>query len=176
MLEIYGQLLKNDVGEIFFISGPEFLGAPLGNLEQFRNLVTDYDKVLIDMIRQYEKKSILHCHGRIAGILEEIRIMNPDALQPIEPPPIGDCTLAEARAAFGEEMVLIGNIEYADLAARGPDEIEQAVAEAIAAGGPRNFILGPSCSPYEEQITERTAHNYIAMIKAGLKYGRLAVG
>ena len=100
----------------------------------------------------------------------------PDALQPIEPPPIGDCTLAQARSVLGDRMILIGNIEYSDLAAREASEIDKAVADAITAGGPESFILCPSCSPYEEQISERTAENYITMIKAGLKYGRLAAG
>ena len=99
--------------------------------------------------------------------------MGPDALQPVEPPPFGDCTLEEARRKLGDDMVLIGNIEYTDLAEKEPEEIAALVKTAIQQGGRRNFILCPSCTPYEQLISEKTAGNYIAMIQAGLKYGQL---
>jgi uroporphyrinogen-III decarboxylase len=171
MLAIYEQFLKGGVGETFFMSGPEYLVPPLGTLPLFRELVVSYDREIIELVRSYGKRTILHCHGRVGSVLEEIAAMAPDALQPVEPPPVGDCSLAQARQALGQNTVLIGNIEYSDLAAREPWEIEEFVARAIEEGGRRAFILGPSCSPYETQISPRTAENYIAMIEAGLKYG-----
>jgi hypothetical protein len=171
MLAIYEQFLKAGVGEVFFLSGPEYLVPPLGTLPLFRELVVSYDREIIALVRSYGRRTIVHCHGRVGSVLEEIATMAPDALQPVEPPPVGDCTLAQARQVLGEQTVLIGNIEYSDLVARAPREIEELVAGAIEEGGRRSFILGPSCSPYEERISPRTAENYIAMIEAGLKYG-----
>jgi hypothetical protein len=173
MTAIYEQFLEAGVGEVFFLSGPEYLTPPLGTLPIFRELVTAYDRDIVKLVRSYGKRTILHCHGRLRDVLEEMAEIGPEALQPVEPPPSGDCTLAEARRALGEEMVLIGNIEYGDLVSRTVEEIEELVAKAIAEGGPRDFVLGPSCSPYEDKISQKTAENYIAMITAGLKYGKI---
>jgi uroporphyrinogen-III decarboxylase len=168
MVAIYTQFLENQVGEVFFLSGPEYLSPPLASPEVFHRLVTVYTKKIFDLIRSYGKKSILHCHGNVKNLFKEIKMMGPDALQPIEPPPFGDCTLAEARRELGDDMILIGNIEYTDLAEKEADEITALVKSAIEQGGRKNFILCPSCTPYEEQISEKTAQNYIAMIKAGV--------
>lgn len=173
MLGIYEQFLQGSVGEVFFMSGPEYLCPPLGTVPVFRKLVTEYDRELVKLVRGHGKRTILHCHGRLSEVLGEIAEIAPDALQPVEPPPVGDCSLAAARRFFGEDMVLIGNIEYSDLVSRSAREIEELVAAAIVEGGPLGFVLGPSCSPYEQRITQRTAENYIAMIEAGLKYGML---
>jgi hypothetical protein len=173
MTAIYEQFLQAGVGEVFFLSGPEYLTPPLGTLPVFRELVTAYDREIVKLVRSYGKRTILHCHGRLRDVLEEMAEIGPEALQPVEPPPSGDCTLAEARRALGEEMVLIGNIEYGDLVSRTVEEIEELVAKAIAEGGPTDFVLGPSCSPYEDKISQKTAENYIAMITAGLKYGKI---
>ena len=174
MLEIYRQFLDQKVGETFFISGPEYVAPPLGSPGLFHELATGYNRQLVELIRSYGKKSILHCHGSVRSVLEEIAAIGPDALHPIEPSPMGDCTLRQARQALGEKTVLIGNIQYSDLAARGSSEIERMVELAIEDGGPGNFILSPSCSPYENQISRRVSENYLTMIRAGLKYGRIA--
>ncbi len=136
-------------------------------------MATRFDKPLLDLLRKYDKKSILHCHGQIKEVLPEIALMNPDGLHPVEPPPKGNCTLTEARRELGQDIVLIGNIQYTDLDEKEPQEIEHLVAEAIEQGGPERFILSPSCTPYEEEISSRLSNNYITMIKAGLKYGQI---
>jgi hypothetical protein len=173
MIGIYEQFLRESVGEVFFMSGPEYLAPPLGTVPLFHELVTAYDREIVSLIRSYGRRTILHCHGRLREVLKEVIEIAPDALQPVEPPPVGDCTLAEARRALGRDMVLIGNIEYSDLVYRSPREIEELVAASIVEGGPLNFILCPSCSPYEDRISQRTAQNYIALIEAGLKYGKI---
>lgn len=173
LLAVYEEFLKNGVGETFFLSGPEYLTTPLGTPKQFRRLVTRYDRRITELVASYGKKTIIHCHGNVKEILPDIRIMNPDALQPMEPPPFGDCTLPEAREELGKDIVLMGNIEYTDLHEKEPEEIHALVRKAIEEGGPENFILCPSCTPYEDILPPKTAENYLAMIDAGLRYGTI---
>lgn len=173
VVAVYKQFLENDVGSVFWISGAEFLGPPMAPAEIFRELVTRYEKPIVEMIRDYGKKSLLHFHGRIYDVLDEIAAIGPDGIHPVEAPPMGDCTLPLARERLGDEIVLVGNIQYSDITSKSEGEITHMVKTAIAEAGKKNFVLSPTCTPYEEYITEKTAHNYAAMIKAGIEYGSI---
>jgi uroporphyrinogen-III decarboxylase len=168
---ILSQFLNEDFADSFFLTGTEYLCEPLASREIFQQLSTPYNQRMTGLIREHNKKSIIHCHGMLKAILPELLLISPDVLQPVEPPPFGDITLAQAREFFGEDMVLVGNIEYTELTQSSPERIEMLVKEAIDEGGPENFILCPSCSPYEDSITPKTAQNYRVMVDAGLKYG-----
>jgi hypothetical protein len=94
--------------------------------------------------------------------------MKPDGLEPLEPPPHGDMQLWEIKEAIGEDTVLMGNIEAADLENLPTAEFEQKVATALregTAGEGRGFILHPSACPYGRTITARTMANYETMIR-----------
>ncbi len=171
VLGVYRQFLEAGVGEIFWVSGPEYLCPPFASPDVFNDLGVTFDKPLFDMIREHGKKTILHCHGMISEVLHGIEDLNPHALHPIEPPPFGDCTLSEARSRLGNEIVLIGNIEYMDLESKSPGEIEDLVKQAIDQGGRERFILSPSCTPFSETLNEHVSDNYIRMIRAGLSNG-----
>ncbi len=115
VMAIYTQFLEAGVGYGFWITGPEFLGPPAAPRRIFHTLITPHERRLIDLVRSYGKKTFLHCHGRIREILPEIDEIGPDGLHPIEPP-MGDCSLRQAREALGPDMVLVGNVQYSDLA------------------------------------------------------------
>lgn len=167
---IYKQFLENDIGEVFFIVGSEFAGPPMVSPEKFNSLAGVYLRKITDMIRSYGKKSIIHYHGQLIKVLEEIKQINPDALHTVESPPTGDCTITQAREVLGN-TILIGNIQYDDLTRCSKDEIERQVEDVIRQGKSGRFILSPTAGPYEKEITSKTAENYIAMIKSGIKHG-----
>jgi hypothetical protein len=171
-LQNYQYLLEQDIGEVFFIVGSEFAGPPLVAPSKFNDMVTRYVKGIVDLIRVYGKKSIVHYHGNLYKVLAGMKEINPDGLHTIEAPPIGDCSLSQAREALGN-MVLIGNIQYDDITRKEPTEIEEMVRVAIEAAQGGRFILSPTAGPYEAIISERTQDNYVAFVKTGLKYGKL---
>ena len=80
VLDVYEQFLSQGVGEIFFVTGAEYLGPPLGSPDLFHRLVTEYDRGLFELIRRYGKKTILHCHGRLREILGELIEIGPDSM------------------------------------------------------------------------------------------------
>jgi hypothetical protein len=170
ILEIYRDYLEHNIGDVFFIVGTEFAGPPLVSPEKFNELSVRYVKGIVDLIRSYGKYSIVHYHGNLYRVREGMRAINPDGLHTIEAPPVGDCTLAQAREALGN-MVLIGNIQYDDLRSQNTEGIDSMVKNAIAEGRKGRFILSPTAGPYEETITGHQVKNYIAFIEAGIKYG-----
>lgn len=169
-LDLYRYLLERDVCDVFFLVGAEFAGPPLVSPTKFNDLCVKYVKGIVDLIRSYGKKSILHYHGQLFDVLDGMKQINPDALHTIEAPPVGDCTITQAREKLGD-MILIGNIQYDDLAHQNAEEIEQQVKQAIKDGGER-FILSPTAGPYENSISNKMLENYITFIDTGIRYGQ----
>lgn len=168
----YKYFLERGVGEVFFIVGAEFAGPPLVSPAKFNELSVRYVKGIVDLIRSYGKKSIVHYHGNLYKVLEGMREINPDGLHTIEAPPIGDCTITQARQALGD-MILIGNIQYDDLVRKDKEEITEIVKSAIEEGKSGRFILSPTAGPYENFLNSKAVENYMAFIEAGIKYGKL---
>ena len=94
--------------------------------------------------------------------------MNPVAIDPIEPPPQGDVELSYVRRRYGEDLVLFGNIEFADIENTEPAEFEKLVEKTLkdaAAGRGKGFVLMPSSAPIGREITPRVMANYQTMIR-----------
>ena len=171
-LAMYKACLEKNVGDVFFIVGTEFAGPPLVSPDKFNELSVRFVKGIVDLIRSYGKYSIIHYHGNLYKILSGMKEINPDGLHTIEAPPIGYCTLTQAREALGN-MILIGNIQYDDLRSQSPEGMDALVKDAIEEAKGGRFILSPTAGPYEEVIPEAQVKNYIAFIEAGIKYGGL---
>lgn len=171
VLEMYRYLLENKVGPVYFIVGAEFAGPPIVSPNYFGELCARYVKGIVDLIRSYGMWSIVHYHGNLKMILDGIKYINPDGLHTIEAPPVGDCTLSDARKVLGD-MILIGNIQYDDLAGLDETDVRELTREILKEGMTGRFILSPTAGPYQESISERMQRNYIAFIETGIKYGR----
>ena len=169
-MAMYKLCLENNAADVYFIVGTEFAGPPLVSPEKFNELSVRFVKGIVDLIRSYGKYSIVHYHGNLYKVLPGMKAINPDGLHTIEAPPVGDCTISQARAALGN-MVLIGNIQYDDLRSRTGEGVEALVKNAIEEARGGRFILSPTAGPYEETLTDHQVKNYIAFIEAGIKYG-----
>jgi len=115
--------------------------------------------------------TMVHSCGRQAQMVkwcaEETDL---NCINPLEPPPMGDCSLADLKREFGSKICLMGNLHTTDVMLRGSvREVEKAATEAIdAAGGGGGFILstGDQCgrdTPYE---------NIFRLIDVARSYGQ----
>jgi hypothetical protein len=172
-LDMYKYLLERGIGEVFFIVGCEFAGPPLVHPDKFNEMSVRYVKGICDLVRSYGKHTMVHYHGNLYKVLSGIKNMNPDGLHTIEAPPIGDCTITQAREKLGKDMILVGNIQYDDLTRLDSETIDEMVRGVIEEGRSGKFILSPTAGPYETVLSERAVENYLAFIDAGIKYGRL---
>jgi len=95
---------------------------------------------------------------------------NLTVIDPLEPPPMGDCDLAELKRLYGERIALKGNLHTTEVMLRGsPADVAAASRKAIddaAAGG--GFILstGDQCG------RDTPDENLRAMIETARTYGR----
>lgn len=156
---------------IIRLGGCEQATAPLMKPAMFKELVLDYDKAIIEAIKQTGNFGVLHCHGKLSGVLDMIALIGPNGLEPVEPPPGGDLTLFELKQRIGNKMCLMGYIQFHDLETRSTEEIDRLVAEAMAVGklGGR-FMLLPSDGPISF-VSEQSLENHKQMLISGRKYG-----
>ena len=157
---------------VFRICGPEYATPPYLPPELFRRFVTRYDAEYIRMIRAAGGFPRLHSHGRIGKVLDQIVEMAPDALDPLEPPPDGDVTVAELKDAVGGRLCLTGGIELKHLEAGDGGFVEHLVRETMAAGKPGGrFILMPTAAPINIPLSPKTEDNYQRFIDTALEAG-----
>jgi len=175
--ERYAEMLKRTLAgpvknAIFRICGPEYATPPYLPPELFRLFVTRYDGQYVRMIQAAGAFARIHCHGRIARVLDQIAEMAPDALDPIEPPPDGDIDVPALKAAVGGRICLTGGIELKHLEAADGHFVEQLVRGTMAAGKPGGrFIIMPTAAPIDIPLSPRTEANYFRYVETALETG-----
>jgi len=162
-------LLAQGVGPLFGYVGPELCIPPLQSPSDFREFVVDFDRELSDLVHRYDGIMWCHCHGKMGPVLEMFAEMHVDCLNPLEPPPMGDVTLAEAKARIGNEVALEGNIQVGDFYRVTPEEMRRMVRRAIDEGSPGGgFLLCATSSPWNDAtIDAKAVENWLAFIDEG---------
>jgi uroporphyrinogen-III decarboxylase len=161
-------------GRLWRIFGPEYAVEPYLPPRLFEKYVVRHTGPMVEAIHASGGFARIHCHGRIRSALPHIAAMGADAIDPIEPPPLGDVQLADVRREYGRRLALFGNMELRDIENMEPREFEKVVARALldgTAGEGRGFVLMPSASPCGRTITAQTLANYrtIARLAAGFR-------
>lgn len=162
------QASRSFPGRLWRIYGPEYASPPYLPPRLFEEYVVRYVGPMVRMIQAHGGFARIHSHGRLKDVLDHIAGMEPDALDPIEPPPQGDVELRYVREHHGEQLVLFGNIEIADVESLSPDRFEQKVMRTLCegtAGEGRGFVLMPSAAPYGRTISSTTLLNYETMVR-----------
>ena len=155
------------------VVGPEYATPPYMAPQMFERLVVDYDLPVIEILQDAGIWVRLHSHGNIGQVLEQIQRLHPDALDPIEPPPDGDIEFAEVKRRLGDKITLVGNVEERLLEYSTAAEIDAYVKQLMETGKPGGrFVLCPTAMPLHSPLQPKISDNIIAMVEAGLKYGK----
>ena len=139
--------------------------------QTFRELGLPIVKKMTALAKKHGLPSHIHSCGMEKELVkicaEETDLTS---IEPLEPPPMGDCDLKELKKLYGHKLVLKGNLHTTDVMLRGSvtDVIEaskRAIDDAAEGGG---FILstGDQCgrdTPFE---------NILAMIETAKTYGK----
>ncbi len=155
-------------GRLWRIIGPEYASPPYMHPALFREYVTPHVRQMVNSIHAYGGYARVHSHGRLRDILDPIAATGCMGLDPIEPPPQGDVELRYVREHYGQQMVLFGNLEIADIENLPTPQFEQKVRQAIAegtAGEGRGFVLMPSACPYGRKLSSLSLRNYEKMLE-----------
>jgi uroporphyrinogen decarboxylase len=115
--------------------------------------------------------TMLHSCGKERHVLEACaRETALNCINPLEEPPMGDITLAEAKREFGSRLSLMGNLHTTAVMLMGsPEDVTAAAEKAIAdAGKGGGFILstGDQCG------RDTPDANMFALVEAAERFGR----
>ncbi len=155
-------------GRLWRIYGPEYASPPYLPPRLFREYVVRYDTPMIKAIHQYGGYARIHSHGNLKLILDDIMATGCMGLDPIEPAPQGDVSLAYVRERYGKELVLFGNLEASDIENCPTDQFETKVQQALkegTSGSGRGFVLMPSACPYGRKLSTLALKNYEKIIE-----------
>jgi len=149
------------------MGGSEQCTPPMMHPDDFDELIVPYDGRIVAALKGNVLGVNCHCHGKVRRALEGMLKMGFDATDPVEPPPAGDLSIAEAREIAGDRMTLVGNFEFDELESAEPDAIRRRVREIMEVG-PNRLVLAASAGPIS-RVTEKLAANYRAWIEAALE-------
>jgi len=166
-------LLAQGVGPLFGYVGPELCIPPLQSPRDFEEFVVGPNREIHDLVHGAGGLVLVHCHGRMGPVLEGFVRMDADALHPIEPPPMGDVTLTEAKARVGRDLCIVGNVQEHDIHTMPRSQFRAMVAQTVKTGMPEGcFILCPTATPFGwPHLSDLARDNWVAMLDVGLETG-----
>jgi hypothetical protein len=162
------QVARDFPGRLWRIYGPEYAAEPYLPPRLFDEYVVRYVTPMIDAIHAYGGWARIHCHGRTRNLLDMIVDMGADAIDPLEPPPLGDVTLDYVRQHYGDRLVLFGNLEVADIERMEPAAFDTLVCRTLeqgTTGSGRGFVLMPTACPIGRQVSRTALLNYQTIVR-----------
>ena len=142
--------------------------APLFSPECFARHILPRLQRVVDAIHEEGGMVMKHSDGNLWPILDMIVDTGVEALNPIEP--TAGMDMARVKAQYGHRVCLVGNIDCGQLLSHGRvEQVEAAVRQCISDAAVRGgFMLSSSNSIHSSVKPE----NYLAMVRAGQRYGR----
>jgi uroporphyrinogen decarboxylase len=141
--------------------------APMMSPKHFSTFIAPRLKRMVDAIHEEGALCIKHSDGNLWPILDQIVDAGPDAINPLEP--VAKMDMGEVKAAYGDKVALVGNIDCGALLSSGTTaQVEEAVRQCIAAGAPGGgFALSSSNSIHSSVAPD----NYLTMVRTGQRLG-----
>lgn len=127
-----------------------YAGGGFISPRMYRRFVLPYEKQLVDTIHEKAPGVPIYTHtcGHIGDRLEMMMETGTEGVDTLDPPPIGDTVLADAKARIGDRMFIKGNLNSVEILQA--DRIEQvldAARERLRDGKPGGgYILSTACS------------------------------
>lgn len=162
ILSILDVVLSENTVEYVWMGGCEWLTPPMGSPKLYDEFVQYFERKVIERIHAAGAISHVHCHGNVRSTLEPVIQRGGDFFEPMEPPPDGDITFAQAKAIAAGRITLGGNVEARLMDNEDADTVEEATRRAFD-GGKARMVLQTSAGPIS-RMTPKMIANYHRMI------------
>ena len=133
------------------ISSP-FAGSGFISPHFYSDFVLPYERQIVQAVRQKGVHIYTHTCGAVGDRLELMIESGISGLECLDPPPLGDVDLAEAKGQVGNKVFIKGNMDPIHVLLNGtPEQIKKDAKERIQIGSRGGgFILSTACSiaPY----------------------------
>lgn len=143
------------------ISSP-FAGSGFISPQFYRDFVLPYERQIAQSVRRKNVHIYTHTCGAIGDRLEMIVESGISGLECLDPPPLGDVNLAEAKKRIGSKVFIKGNIDPVHVLLKGTPEIIKKDAEEKIRIGNRDggYILSTACS-----IAPHTPRSHVQILR-----------
>jgi len=168
-LRLIEHVVARGGGPYFAMLGEEYIVPPIHGPKDFRDFNLRYDKPIVDLVHEAGGLIHIHCHGSLKTVLDCFAEIGPDVLHPVEGPPMGDVTPADAKRILGEGVCLEGNIQIADMIEGQTESVRQqvrALLRDVWLPNRRGLIVAPTASPYLAKMTRLMLENYRALVQS----------
>jgi len=141
---------------------------PLVSPREFEEFLAPSVREIADIVHENDGLLWYHCHGSVHHFIERFVELGVDCLQPIEAPPLGDVTLADAKRLAGGRMCLEGNVQWGDVITSTPEEVHRMTRAALKEGRPGGaFILGLTAGLHGPFLSDDDFDRLAAFVEAG---------
>jgi uroporphyrinogen-III decarboxylase len=129
------------------ISSP-YAGASFLSPEFYRRFVLPYESQVVKAVRDLGTHVYIHTCGAINDRLEMMVESGASGIECLDPPPIGNVSLEEAKERIGHKVFIKGNIDPINVLLQGSvDDVRRDAAHRIEIGKPGGgYILSTACS------------------------------
>jgi uroporphyrinogen-III decarboxylase len=136
----------------------------------YEEFVLPYERTVATAIKQAGVKAYTHTCGAIGDRLELMADSGINGIDTMDPPPLGDTDLGDAKQRVGDRLFLKGNIDSVNVLLRGTvEQVRRNAIEKIEmAGADGGYIMSSACS-----VAPRVpAENLAVLVEVAEEYGR----
>jgi hypothetical protein len=125
-----------------------FAGAGFISRTMYQEFVLPYESQVVAAIHKAGVRAYTHTCGAIGDRLELMAQTGIDGIDTMDPPPLGDTDLADARRRVGDRLFLKGNLDSVNVLLRGSvEDVRRSALERLEAmRGAPGYILSSACS------------------------------
>lgn len=125
-----------------------FVGGPFLSPRMYREFVVPYERRVTDAVKAEGVPVYTHTCGSIGDRLELMLETGTEGVDTLDPPPLGNTVLADAKQQIGDRVFIKGNMNAVELLlARQPEQIIEHATDRIVTGKPGGgYILSTACS------------------------------
>lgn len=163
IMDVLDVLLSRPGIDVVWMGGSEWVTPPMGSPRLYEELVQEQEREIIERSHRAGALVHVHCHGNVRSVIGLVVERGADYFEPVEPPPDGDITFAEAKKLVAGRMTLGGNIEARILEYGDEDTVEKAVRAAFE-GGKHRMVLQTTEGVLSPLMSERALANYHRLI------------
>jgi len=164
--------LCRDTGKPFILRmiGSEKAIPPFMSRSDFLQFEGPFYRQVAGIASKYEVPVAFHCHGPVRDILSDVWSMGYSFVEPFEPPPRGNLTVAEALELTAGRGVVFGGVDDVLLSTGRVEEVRDAVERCLReskdSGQP--FILSQSATPFFDPLSENAQRNLLLFLQIGV--------
>ncbi len=142
-------LLQAQQGVDAVLISSAFAGGGFISRQMYEQFVVPYERRVVDAVHAGHPALPVYTHtcGRLGDRLELLVESHTQGVDTLDPPPLGNTTLADAKARIGDRLFIKGNMNAVEILADTREQFRARALSTLEAGKPGGgYVLSTACS------------------------------